>query len=162
MSLRGEELKQRLSSPCSFKQRHSKTLAALLATTTLSGCVTDHILIPRGTDEATLAHVSYAAEDHPDTSDGRRGIYILEVDGKRLREPIYGGPLQEVYLVPGTHKVKVMYWHAGMETRGVVTFDALPAKEYHVHTKAQDYNVRIWLTAGQDKMEIPAKWEKAS
>lgn len=157
-----EERKKGLSMRFHFKRRHAGMLAMLLASSMLSGCVTNHILVPQGADEATLAHVSYAAEDHPDASDGRRGIFILAVDEKRLREPLYGGPLRDIFLVPGTHKLKLMYWNAGAEVRGVVTFDAQAGKEYHVHTKAQGYGVHVWLTAGQDKAELPAKWEKAS
>ena len=140
--------------------RHSAALAGLLAVTQLAGCVTSHAVVPRGTDEKTLAHVSYATEDHPDADD-KRGIVITEVDGKGLGGYWTGPAPKDIYLPPGIHRIKVIYWHGGMHATGVVTFNALPGTEYRVHTKAKDYSLHFWLTGGTGEQESTAKWEGA-
>lgn len=134
-------------------------LIGLLVVIQLTGCVTNHAVVPGGTDEKTLAHLSYAAADHADTKH-RRGIAITEVDGKSLGGYWTGPAPSDIYLLPGTHRVRVVYWHEGMIANGLLTFNALPGAEYRVHTKVQGYDLQFWLTNINGDLESTAKWER--
>lgn len=139
--------------------RHGPAAAGLLAVIQLTGCVTDHAVVPRGANEKALAHMSYAAEDHPDNGDSR-GIAITEVDGKTLGGYWTGPAPKDIYLMPGMHRIKIVYWHQGMNANGVLTFDALPGTEYRVHTKAQGYDLHFWMTNNKGELEPTARWER--
>ena len=160
MDRQGKTMKKNLQREASPVWRYSAALTGLLAAVQLAGCVTDHAVVPRGADESTLAHVSYAAEDHPDTGD-RRDIAVTEVDGKGLGGYWTGPAPRDIYLMPGTHRIKIMYWHQGMSANGLLTFDALPGVEYRVHTKAQGYDLHFWLTNNKGDLETTAEWEPA-
>lgn len=138
--------------------RYGVELAGLLVVLQLTGCVTDRALVPQGADEKALAHVSYAAEDHADTG-GRRSIAITEIDGKGLGGRWTGPSPQDIYLMPGAHRIKIMYWHNDVSAYGVLTFDALSGVEYRVHTKVQGYGLHFWLTNNKGELESTAKWE---
>lgn len=152
-------MKKNLQRRAASAWRYGVALTILLTATQLTGCVTNHAVVPRGADEKSLAHLSYATEDHPDSD--RRGIAITAVDGKELGGYWTGSPPGDIYLPPGTHRIKVMYWHKGTNATGMVTFNAVPGMEYRVHTKAQGYDMHFWLTDSKGDLESTAKWEWA-